>query len=457
MTNEELWRAALGELELQLSRANFTTWFRNTFIATRAGGRVVVGVPHSFAKTWLETKYHPAILKTLQHLTASEVAEIAYEIAPNRVRVVAPAAVALAPGAVASPPKDTDSVQSPADVRTGLKTHYTFTTFVTGKGNELARAASLAVAERPGLAYNPLFIYGASGLGKTHLLHAVGNAALERDAARVVRYVTCDQFVSDFVNAVKRGRSDAFKSLYRAVDVLLMDDVAFLSGREGTQEEFFHTFNALYDAKKQIVVTCDRPPKSIPGLEERLVTRFGWGMIADIGSPDLETRQAILEAKARERGVALEPAIVQLVATSVHSNVRELEGALNRLIAYQELRGRPATLEDAQTILASLSGRQKQSGVTPKLLVATVASFYDISIEDVAGNSRRKELVLPRQIAMYLLREELRSSYPAIGHELGDRDHTTAMHACEKISRELERDVKLKQDLDQIRQRLYVR
>lgn len=451
MTNEELWRAALGELELSLSRANFTTWFRNTFIAARDERRVVIGVPNGFTKHWLETKYHPAILKALQTLTREGVGEIGYEIVTSRPSA-APGRTGETASRAAPPPH-----ARPADTRTGLRPTHTFATFVTGKGNELARAAALAVAEKPGQAYNPLFIYGASGLGKTHLLHAVGNAALAHDPSRVVLYVTCEQFMSDFVSAVKRGKADAFKTTYRAVDVLLVDDIAFLAGREGTQEEFFHTFNALYDAKKQIVLTCDRPPKSIPGLEERLITRFGWGMLADVGTPDLETRIAILESKARERGVGLDPAIVQLVAATVHSNVRELEGVLNRLIAYQELNGRVPSIEDARAIVASLSGRQRQSGVTPKQLIATVASFYDVSLEDLAGNSRRKELVGPRQIAMYLLREELRASYPAIGQELGGRDHTTAMHACDKIVRELETDEKLKQDVAQIRQRLYVR
>lgn len=447
MTNDELWKAALGELELLISRANFTTWFKNTFISSRSDGQVVIGVPNAFTKAWLENKYHASILKALQNTGKESVQRVMYNVEAGRLTEQASVpALRVAP----APAKESTSPS-------GLNPRYTFDSFIVGKGNELARAAASAVAERPGQAYNPLFIYGDAGLGKTHLLQAIGSAILKRNPGAKILYVTCEHFTNEFIKAVRQGKSDSFKNVYRAVDALLIDDIAFLAGKEGTQEEFFHTFNALHDAKKQIVITSDRPPKSIPTLENRLVSRFEWGMIADIGTPDLETRIAILGAKCRERGLNLSPDILQYVATTVHSNVRELEGVLNRIVAYHQLNNTVPSLESTKVLLSSFSGRGKNSGVTPKQVITTVASFYDISLEDLTGNSRKKELVTPRQIAMYLLREELKSSFPSIGSELGGRDHTTAMHACDKIGKEIERDEKIKQDITLIRQRLYVR
>lgn len=452
MTNEELWQAALGELELLVSRANFTTWFRHTFIASRDSNGVVIAVPNGFTKAWLESKYHTSIVKALQNITKSTVQVVRYEVG-----VASRPQSSLAVNPAVATQSATVSPTAPTSTTNGLNPAYTFDAFVVGKGNELARAASVAVADRPGVTYNPLFIYGDAGLGKTHLLHAIGHEVLRQSPDRRVRYVTCEQFMSDFVNAVKKGGAEDFKKRYRMVDVLLVDDIAFLAGREGTQQEFFHTFNTLYDARKQIVLTSDRPPKSIPTLEDRLVSRFEWGMIADITSPDLETRIAILETKCRVRELTLDAEIIQYIATSVASNIRELEGVLNRIIAYHQLNGTPPSLETAKTLLSSVAGRRKQSGLTPKQVVTVVAGFFDVSVEELGGDSRKKELVIPRQIAMYLLREELKSSFPAIGQELGGRDHTTAMHACTKITKELERDDKIKQDINLIRQRLYVK
>ncbi|MBI3115609.1 MAG: chromosomal replication initiator protein DnaA [Candidatus Kerfeldbacteria bacterium] len=448
MSNNELWKAVLGELELLLSRANFTTWFKNTFITSRDGRKVVVGVPNEFTKAWLEKKYHAFITKALQNVTKEPIEEILYSV--ESMRDARPETERSTE--VARPRVDavTESNES------GLNPRYTFETFVVGKRNELARAACFAVVDKPGKAYNPLFIYGDSGLGKTHLLHAIGNAFLGKARNQRLLYTSCEQFTNDFIQSVKKGTSPDFKDRYRTLDVLLIDDIAFLAGKEGTQEEFFHTFNALHGAKKQIVITCDRPPKSIPGLESRLLSRFEWGMIADIGAPDLETRIAILEAKAQERAFPVDQEILQHIASNTHSNVRELEGALNRLIAYHELNNTSPTLESTKQLLASISGEGRRSGLTPKQLITTVAGFFDVSIEDLVGNSRKKELVTPRQIAMYLLREELKSSFPSIGNELGGRDHTTAMHACTKIAAVLERDERMKRDVHHIRQRLYV-
>lgn len=445
MTNDQLWQAALGELELLISKANFTTWFKNTFVAEIYDDGVVVGVPNGFTKAWLETKYHQAILRALRNAAQRPLTKIDYRVEARHHSLTSSTA---APARIVAPAPTNQQ-------RSGLDSRYTFESFIVGKGNELAHAAARAVAEKPGLVYNPLFIYGGVGLGKTHLMQAIGHEVLTRSKERRVVYVSSEKFTNEFIQAVSHGGGEKFKSFYRGVDVLLIDDIQFLSGKEGTQEEFFHTFNTLHNAHKQIVVTSDRPPKSIPALEARLVSRFEWGMIADIAQPDLETRVAILGAKCREKNIAPSPEVLQYIASVVLSNIRELEGALNRIMAYAQLNHTEPTLETTKALLKSLSQGAKRGGLTPKQVVAGVAQFFDVQIDDLLGGSRKKELVEPRQLAMYLLREELHSSFPSIGHELGDRDHTTAMHACEKITRQLEHDEKLKQDLLLIKQRLF--
>ncbi len=458
MTNDQLWQTALGELELLISKANFTTWFKNTFLTDISDASAIIAVPNGFTKAWLETKYHPAILKALQNAAQRPISQIDYRVetkrAPSSLQpAIAPTTTNQQKGGIAETTPEVLPV--PGQSKTGLDPRYVFSTFVVGKGNELAHAAANAVADKPGLVYNPLFIYGGVGLGKTHLMQAIGHKALEQNPRRRVVYVTSERFTNEFIQAVSHGGGEKFKSFYRGVDVLLIDDIQFLSGKEGTQEEFFHTFNALHQANKQVVVTSDRPPKSIPALEARLVSRFEWGMIADIAQPDMETRVAILEAKCREKNIFLSTEILQYIANTVQSNVRELEGALNRLMAYAQLNHTEPTLDSTRDLLKSLSQGAKRGGLTPKQLVASVAQFFDVSVEDILGISRKKELVEPRQIAMYLLREELHSSFPAIGHELGGRDHTTAMHACSKISAQLVDNDKLKQDIALIKQRLF--
>ena len=449
MNKDQVWQAALGELELLISKANFTTWFKNTFIAELSGPRVTIGVPNGFTKAWLETKYHQAILKALKNAGQQELQEIDYRVEARHAVVAALVAeqAALLPSESKTP--------SAAPVSGGVDSKYTFDDFVVGKGNELARAAARAVADKPGLVYNPLFIYGGVGLGKTHLLQAIGNEIIKRDPSKKVLYVSSEKFTNEFIQAVSHGSAEKFKNFYRGVDALLIDDIQFLAGKEGTQEEFFHTFNALHQAKKQIVVTSDRPPKSIPALEARLVSRFEWGMIADVAQPDLETRVAILEAKCRERGYNLSSEILQTIASVIQSNVRELEGALNRIMAWHDLHHQTPTLESVKSVVQSLTPSAQRGGLTPKQVISIVAQFFDVSIEDLLGSSRKKELVEPRQIAMFLMREELHASFPSIGHELGGRDHTTAMHACTKISQEIQRNEKMKQDLVLLRQRLY--
>ena len=476
MTNHELWQAVLGELELNLSKANFTTWFKNTCVSSCENERVVISVPNTFTKAWLERKYNDAILKSLQSVSNNQIKEISYSIDVRPViRQISiedsgiQAKYEESGGQAQPSPATATTVQtmeqpgtftatSAATARSNegrLNPKYTFETFVVGKGNELANAAAAAVAEKPGIKYNPLFIYGGVGLGKTHVLQAIGNEIVRRNPNTKVMYVTCEKFTNDFIGAIKSGRGKEFKDTYRTVDLLLIDDIQFLTGKDGTQEEFFHTFNALHENNKQVVLTSDRPPKQIPALEHRLVSRFEWGMTADISSPDFETRIAILETKCKERNYDLDPEIIRHIATVVQSNVRELEGALNKIIAFHQFKNIRPTLEAAKSLLSSFGAIQAKKSITPRHVIDTVTGYFDVSHQDMQGPSREKRLAFPRQIIMYLMREETNISFPNIGKELGNRDHSTAMHACGKIRRLLEHDSKLKQDLELIRQRMY--
>jgi len=453
LSNDKLWEATLGELELHLSKANFTTWFKNTFISAIEGDQAIIGVPTDFVKSWLESKYHTHILNALQHLTDKAVRGVTYRVETVKVPVDAAGG---APVIMAAQP------DKPAGGRgngNGLNPRYTFDGFIVGKGNELAQAAAMACAEKPGEVYNPLFMYGGAGLGKTHLMQAIGTAILARAPKLRVLYVSCEQFTNEFIQAIFKGSMANFRERWRSVDVLLVDDVQFLTGKEGTQEEFFHTFNTLHHENKQIVLSADRPPKAIAALEARLLTRFEWGMIADVQEPDLETRIAILRAKCSERKIALTDDSLLYIANLIQDNVRELEGALNRIVAVHNLSHTAPSLESIKEVLSSVTQAthaKRQHAVTPKQIIGAVCQYYDVKVSDVLGQSRRQELVKPRQIVMYLMREEVQASFPTIGEELGGRDHSTAMHAIEKITRQLKEDLKLQQDLKLIKQRLYV-
>ena len=337
--------------------------------------------------------------------------------------------------------------------RFGLNNRYVFETFIVGKNNELAHAACQAVAANPGHAYNPLFIYGGVGLGKTHLLQAIGHE-LSKKSEKIL-YVSCEKFTNDYIQAIRNGQAKDFKDHYRHVDLLLIDDIHFMGGKDGTQEEFFHTFNDLHQSNRQIVISSDRPPKAIPALEKRLLSRFEWGMIADIGSPDLETRIAILDAKCREKNYKLDKNILAYIANNITSNIRELEGALNRLIAYYEFNNSLPSIELTKNILSGIISNFQSKSTTPKIIIEAVSRFFDINVKDITGQSRKKELVVPRQIAMFLMRQEINSSYPSIGQELGGRDHTTAMHAYNKISKECQEDEKIKLNINSIKQLIY--
>ncbi|MFA5022313.1 MAG: chromosomal replication initiator protein DnaA [Patescibacteria group bacterium] len=453
MVEQNIWQAALGELELTLSRANFTTWFKNTFVSSYKDEVIVIGVPNTFTKAWLEKKYHSAILKALQKITSNKVKTIVYQV-ETRGKIEEPGIniEEIEEKLVTTP---TMVTENPTINEFGINPRYNFGNFVIGKGNELAQAASVAVAQRPGEVYNPLFIYGGVGLGKTHLIQAIGNQILQKFPNKKVLYVSCEKFTSDFIKSISSNRVEKFKDTYRLIDVLLIDDIQFLAGKEGTQEAFFHTFNDLHQANKQVIITSDRPPKAIPALESRLVSRFEWGMIADISTPDLETRSAILRSKCKEKNFKLEDEIITFIAANIQNNVRELEGALNKIIAYHQLNGTLPTLENVKKILATVTSSQRKKSITPKQIINLVAEFYDIKLDDLLGECRKKDLALPRQIVMYLMREELKNSYPSIGQEVGNRDHTTAMHAHLKISKAIEDDEKINQDIKLLREKLY--
>lgn len=454
--NQQLWQTVLGELELSLSKASFTTWLKNTFIIENQDGKIIVAVPNTFSKEWLRQKYHQKIYSIIQSKIKERVKEISYKVETvkeyqdkmKNLKNIAEKASFAAPAHAPT--------FSQISASHGINPKYVFQNFIVGKSNELAHAAAQAVAEKPGETYNPLFIYGGAGLGKTHLIQAIGNAILEHRPDKKILYSTCEHFTNDFISAVSSGRVDRFIQTYRTCDILLIDDIQFLTGKEGTQEAFFHTFNELHQKDKQIILTSDRPPKAIATLEERLLTRFEWGMIADIGQPDLETRIAILEAKCREKEFILEREIIHFITLNIQNNIRELEGALNKIIAYHQLNKLQPTIENIKKILFSISESSKRSGaVSARQLIETACAYFDLGLDDIFGQSREKRLAFPRQIIMYLMREELRCSFPMIGNELGGRDHTTAMHAHDKITKMIDVDEKLRQDINLIKQRIY--
>jgi chromosomal replication initiator protein len=447
MTNQQLWQAILGNLELTITKANFTTWFKNTSILEKTDYGLVVGVPNAFTREWLQNKYNGDILKAAKTL-APETKEIKYQIASSSFTptVAESGTIREAPRAVA---KKSDNNQT-------LNPKYTFEAFIVGSHNQLAHAAAVAVSKKSGSVYNPLFIYGGVGLGKTHLMQAVGAEVLKKNPEAKIVYTTSEKFMNDFVSALGQGRMENFKNSYRTVDVLLIDDIQFLAGKEGIQEEFFHTFNALHQNNKQVVMTSDRLPKEIPAIEERLVSRFEWGMVADIQAPDLETRMAILNTKVKEKNYDVAPEILNYIAQNVQSNVRELEGALNRLMVYCQLNNTKPDLNQVKSVLNSVITPPKKRGVSAKKIIEVVSDFYNVTPEDLVKQSRKKEYVNPRQIAMYVIRKELETSLPSIGDLFGGRDHTTVIHAIDKVDRLIKEKSGVKQEIDLIRDRLYL-
>jgi len=447
MTQEELWQAVLAQIQLNISQANFATWFKSTEIVSFKEGEIVIAVPNSFAKEWLENKYGKTIFKILYNLD-KEIKDVKYSVGKSELKVARRPQVPL-PSA-----GQLEFEEFKINKETNLNPRYTFDNFIIGPFNELAHAAAWAAAKKPGLVYNPLFIYGGVGLGKTHLLQALGNAVIKNFSQKKVRYIPAERFTAGVVSSIKNHDMEDFKIKYRAIDVLILDDVQFLAGKEKTQEEFFHTFNTLYEANKQIILSSDRPPKAIPALAERLRSRFEGGMIGDIGYPDYETRVAILKAKSQERGVSFSEEILDYIASNIQRNIRELEGALNRLVAYQKINNQNPNLEITKSLLRSLF-LSPNKVANPKKIIQTVAEFYDLKEREILSNSRKKEIVKPRQIAMYLLREDLKSSYPFIGRKFGGKDHTTAIHSYGKVLKGLETDESLSDEISLIRQRIF--
>ncbi len=439
-TAQKLWRAALGELQLQMTRATFDTWLRGSRVISCEGNTFTVYVRHAYAVAWLQNRLLPLIRRTLRRHAGPDVEVVFTDRAPdleeNLVLVPETVPEKKAPAQVNKPVRTNGR---PSGV---LNPAYTFDTFVVGTSNRLAHAASLAVAENPAHAYNPLFIYGGVGLGKTHLLHALGHAAQQRGLQ--VLYVSSEWFTNDLINAIRSQKTGTFRDKYRNSDVLLVDDIQFIVGKEATQEEFFHTFNTLHGAGRQVVVSCDRPPKALVALEDRLRSRFSWGLIADVQPPDLETRIAILRDKAESTSVRMPEEVLAYIARKIPSNVRELEGALTRVRAHAQLMRAPMTLDTARTVLDGILAYS--ADLSPDLILSAVARYYKLSEEQLVGRSRARLVSVPRQLAMYLIREETDSSLPQIGQLLGGRDHSTIMHGCSKISTQIEMDEGLRRD-----------
>jgi chromosomal replication initiator protein len=453
MDAKQVWRAALGELQVSLSPANFETWLKETALVAVDDNRFRVAVPNGFAKDWLETRYRSLISLTLARVVGYSVT-VDFEVqegvtsrsATDGASPPQASAVRLEPGRVGG---------SSEGGSASLNQRYTFRNFIVGSANRLAHAASLSVAERPGHAYNPLFLYGGVGLGKTHLMHAIGNQVLSRFPRKRVVYATSEKFTNEFIASIQQGRIEDFRSRYRRIDLLLIDDIQFIADKERTQEEFFHTFNAIHEDGKQIVLSSDRPPKLIITLEERLRSRFEWGLIADLTAPDLETRIAILRAKAEENSVPIPSDVLEFVARKIASNIRELEGALNRIVAYASMGGMPLTIDLAQAVLSNVLYNPKRRMVTPERIAHAVSEYYGVELEQLKGQKRDRAIVTPRQIAMYLMRAETDVSLLRIGQELGGRDHSTVLHACDKIDKETQENEELRRELAAVRELIY--
>lgn len=451
MREETLWQTVLGEIEVSVSRGSFVTWFKNTRLLKFSEETIVIGVPNIFAKQQLEVKYHQLISEALNRNGVSP-ENLEFKIHSSTAPKREDQETVILNQSVAPIVKSAPSLGH--TYRQGLNERYTFENFIVGSGSELGYAACQAIAQNPGLKYNPLFVYGGVGIGKTHLIQAVGNAILANNPSAKVVYVTSEQFVQEFLDAIRFKKITDFAGHYRSADVLIIDDMQFIAGKEKTQEEFFHTFNALHQANKQIIISSDKPPHAIPTLEERLRSRFAMGMTVDMHAPDFETRCAILTTKSIEKNIALGADVVDYLATHVQTNVRELEGALNQLIAFCEMRGLTPDITIATGLFGSSRTRPKH--LNAKQVIERTARHFQLNLDDITGPKRDKEIVVPRQIAMYLLRSELHMSFPKVARELGRKDHTTAIHSIEKIERELQFDVVLRQHVEEIKERLYV-
>lgn len=444
----ELWQKALSSLETKLSKPSYETWFKSTKPFSFEHNTLVISVPNEFSRDWLESRYSVIIKETLSALTRSDISvkfvipqvfdEPMYDTPPKPPQPEAPAG----------------NQNGDEFVPSALNPKYTFETFVIGAGNRFAHAASLAVAEAPAKAYNPLFIYGGVGLGKTHLMHAIGHYVIDSNQNAKVVYISSEKFTNEFINAIRDNKTVDFRNKYRNVDVLLIDDIQFLAGKEQTQEEFFHTFNALHEESKQIIISSDRPPKEIPTLEDRLRSRFEWGLITDIQPPDYETRIAILRKKAKAEALDIPNDVISYIANKIDTNIRELEGALIRVVAYSSLINRDLSSDLAAEALKDIIPTNKPRQLTIADIMKVVGEHFDMKLEDFKAKKRTKAIAYPRQIAMYLARELTDFSLPKIGDEFGGRDHTTVIHAHEKIAKELQNDFSLRQTVEALKEKL---
>ena len=450
--NHVLWQAVLGEIELSVSRAAYVTWFKNTELVDYTNdGNVTIAVPNIFAKQQFEVKFNKQISESLKK-NGVDAHHITYSIVGSNTRKTQKAVDVASPIIEASEQKRESRVPRPAPP--SLNPRYTFANFIVGSSNDLAYAACQAVASNPGTKYNPLFLYGGVGLGKTHLIQAVGNEIARHKKDSRILYINSETFVNEFLDSI-RFKKKGFSDKYRNVDVLIVDDMQFIAGKEKTQEEFFHTFNALHQSNKQIIITSDKPPKSIPTLTERLRSRFEWGMTIDIQMPDFETRCAIIETKAALSDVKLGRETVEYLANNIKTNIRELEGALNQLLAFCEMRGVEPDIQTASGLLGNVR-QTRPHHVTPRQIVERTAKHFQIESVDIMSPKRDKHIVVPRQVAMYLLRSELHMSFPRIAVELGRKDHTTAIHSVEKIERAIKLDFMIREHVADIREKLYV-
>ncbi len=449
MKPDQAWQATVGQLQLEMPKAAFNTWVRDAEMISYEDGSFIIGVANAYARDWLESRLSSTVKRMLTGMMNRSV-EVRFAVWQSAEGYTDHHTEEISfsetePQVAQSP--SSNGHHSVSD----FVTRYSFENFVVGQANRLAHAACMAVAENPARAYNPLFLYGGVGLGKTHLLHAIGRMCAQRGMH--VLYVSSEEFTNDMINAIRTHTTQAFREKYRRPDVLLIDDIQFIAGKESTQEEFFHTFNTLHGQDKQLVLTSDRTPKAMVTLEERLRSRFEWGLIADIQPPDYETRLAILRSKAERAGYKMPSELLELIARRVQSNIRELEGALTRIAAFADLSGLPMTTQLAETVLTDLLPRRSE--VQPEEVVRKVADAFGVGFERMLGRDRSREVALPRQIAMYLLRQEAKFSLPQIGDTLGGRDHTTVMYGCEKVADLLEQDDRLRRRVIEIKEQLY--
>lgn len=441
MDYEQLWNTVLSQIGLEVSRVNFNTWFKNSRMVDYKDGDVTVGVPNQFIKDWLEQKYHKDILRILRSVhegvRSLSFSVVRFDVPPKKTQVI-----------------QTNNSSLPLDNlyinrEDGLNPKYTFDSYIVGPFNEIAYVSAQAIIQNPGLSYNPFFVYGNTGLGKTHLLQAVGNAVKKKYPEKKVFYISLERFYMEYVNALNQSRVPNFKEKYRKFDVFIMDDIQFITGKEKTQDELFHLFNIMYETNRQIIFSSDVHPNFIVGLEERLRSRFNQGMVVDVEAPTFESRLAILQKKTKDHSDKLSPEVLEFIAESVHGNIRELEGILTNLITQCEIKKTVLTLVDVKSYLKN-NIKAKKSVSIPEI-VKTVADYYHVNDSLIYNKTRRKDIIKPRQIIMYILREEYDISYPVIGDKLGGRDHTTVIHSYEKIKRELEKDPHLAKEIDDIR------